>query len=135
MATKIIKALLVEPGKHPKTTYIPLSKNVFNDIVSIDSELGSHTSTFKINDDVAAIYNGDGLLHDLPGNRRLGNKIIAGVFLIVAVDPFGHIRSMPNDILLKYKSMLWYPEQIPSSEIYRSHFDYLYQSLDEPEFS
>ena len=107
MATKIIKAILVEPGKHPKTTYIPLSKSVLNSIISVGSPLENCASTFKINDEVVAIYNENGPLHDLPGNRRLGNKIIAGTFLVAAVDSFDHICSMPTNILLKYKSMFW----------------------------
>ena len=128
MATKIIQALLLEPGQHPKTTYLPASNAIFDAFTGADNE-DSKTVSTEIDDQIYAIYNQDGALQDMDGNRQLKGRIIAGNILIVAADPMGHIQSMTDDVLLKYKSKFWHPETYSSHEVCRSYFNSFYHSL------
>ena len=128
MAVTIIKALLLEPEQHPKTTYLPLSSAVFDAITGADNR-DYKTASMKIDDQIYAIYNQDAALQDAAGNRRLKGQILAGNILIVETDPAGHIQSMTDDVLLKYKSKFWHPETYSSHEVCRSYFNSFYHSL------
>ena len=128
MAKKIIQALLLEPEQHPKTTYLPLSYDVFDAVTGVDGEDGK-TVSVEIDDRIYAIYNQDGALQGLDGNRQLKGQIIAGNILIVQTDPSGHIQSMEDDVLLKYKARFWHFKSYSSLELYRSYFNSFYHSL------
>ena len=98
--TKLIKVLIVEPGKDPYPKEIP------NTLKSLQSQVGGLIQALYLSD-AAIICNDEGKLLGLPWNRPLfdedGNvyDVIAGTFLIVGLteDDFG---SLTEEQIKKY---------------------------------
>ena len=98
--TKLIKVLIVEPGKNPYPAEIP------NTLESLQSQVGGLIQALYLSD-AAIICNDEGKLIGLPWNRPLfdedGNiyDILVGTFLVVGLteDDFG---SLSDELIQKY---------------------------------
>lgn len=113
-----ITALVVEPGKFPRTVHIDNELHTMQKIVN-----GYIEQYMPFDDDVAIICNEDGKIKGEELNRAIyandasGEKtpdvadIIAGTFLIVYA-PFDSDKfcSLPDDLLEKYEKLFHCPE-------------------------
>ena len=135
MAERMIRALMVEPGKPPHGVWMVLShESLSNAVRNGDDDLG-RARIRKVEPGVYVLYNDGGILLDLPGNRRVGKMAICGVFYVIATDEQGYIMSLPDDTLRRYQRLLWEPEEIPYHELVQAHMDDFLRQLDEIEFS
>ena len=90
--TKLIKVLIVEPGKNPYPAEIP------NTLESLQSQVGGLIQALYLSD-AAIICNDEGKLIGLPWNRPLFDEdgqiydVIAGTFLVAGLteDDFGSL--------------------------------------------
>ena len=104
MVKKEIKALMIEPGKHPVVT-------VLND------DLDSLQKAVSIGNGDCILCNEEGKLIGLEGNRRVGSDIIAGVFYIMSEGEDGDLLSITEEKIKYYTEKFWEPEVFDSPEI------------------
>ena len=105
-----MKALVIEPGKQPRT------EDISPDLKSLQREVGGYIqAVYPWDDPVAIICNEEAKLEGLPMNRALRDEggevydIIAGTFLITGLteDDFGDLT---DDLIEKYTTLFRCPE-------------------------
>ena len=78
-------------------------------------------------DTAEIIANEEGKILDLPANRRLGNDVIAGRFIIVGVDEGEHFKSLSQQDINKYTEQFQEIEMIDQSEVQKNmKFDIIF---------
>ena len=117
MKQKEIKALMVEPGEHPREAVLMNGLDSLQKAVSIGSEHQGLIEIIGINDRICILCNEEGKLIGLEGNRRWGNDIIAGVFYVVGEDGCGNLTSLPDVEMEKYKELFWEPEYFSEAAV------------------
>ena len=105
----MVTALKIEPGKNPVPYWLCDDTEYLNRCVSPDEYLAYKATALKVDKDIAAIYCRDGHLFCLPGNRRVGDRIICGVFYIVRVKD-GKLKSLTDTDVVKYSLKYWETE-------------------------
>ena len=125
--SKIIKALMIEPKMHPRLVYLTATLNAFREAISIGSDELGEVQSQKLKRNVYVIFNSDGLLSGLDVNRRVKNKILAGVIYIVATDDLFHPISLTEKQIEKYTNRFWNTDEFSDLEI----VEYMLDSLDE----
>ena len=102
---------MVPPGEKPCEVTL-LDDPVFLSLaVSIGALEEYSDSWLSLEGDVGIIYNEDGHLWDLKGNRRVGEKILAGNFYIVGCKD-GELISLTEKQMEHYFARLFIPEEI-----------------------
>lgn len=76
-ACEYIQVLKVEPGKAPESVSMP------NTLKSLQAAVGGYIEAVGLDCGATLICNEEGKLMGLPANRRLGDDVIAGTFLVV----------------------------------------------------
>lgn len=76
-ACEYIQVLKVEPGKAPESVSMP------NTLKSLQAAVGGYIEAVGLDCGAMLICNEEGKLMGLPANRRLGDDVIAGTFLVV----------------------------------------------------
>lgn len=117
MHTKKIKALMVEPGKHPMVTTLDNNLDALQKAVSIGTDYQGLIEIISIGDSDCLLCNEEGKLIGLEGNRRLGNDIIVGVFYIMSEDEKGNLVSLTDEKIQYYSELFWGSEQFDRTEI------------------
>ena len=59
----------------------------------------------------------EGKIIGLPGNRRVGMDVIAGVFYIVGSDRRGNLVSLSQQQIEAYKTRFWEPESLSEQDV------------------
>lgn len=108
-----IKCLMVYPGKEVRTVKIPAS------IKFIKSLIGRELYKIKLSENIILIANKNANIDEF--NRILGNKIILGAFLIVAIKKNKRI-SMKKREITKYKNMFKLRKHQRKIEFYKEEF-------------
>lgn len=116
----MVTALKIEPGKNPVPCQLCDDGEYLNHCVSLDSCLTYTAAALKLDANIAAVYCWNGYLFSLPGNRRVGDHIICGVFYIVRVKD-GHLRSLTDADVVKYSLEYWCAEYFTEDEIMDSY--------------
>ncbi len=111
MKEKTIKALKVEPMKYPEEV------KLINELSELQNAVGGLIEIINLDSSTCMICNEEGKLINLPGNRRLGNDIIAGTFYIVGSNKNGDLVSLPEDKIKLYKEMFYEPEEFSQEDI------------------
>lgn len=91
MSETKIKVLKVEPMKHPEEVALN------NTLRALQAAVGGLIEIINLEEDVCLLCNEEGKLIDLPGNRRVGDDIIAGTFYICGSDGDGELCSLPAE--------------------------------------
>ena len=112
----MVTALKIEPNKSPCTCQVCDNGDYLNHCVSPDSCLVYTAGAIKIDNHIAAVYCRNGHMFCLPGNRRVGDKVICGTFYIVRVKD-GKLRSLTDTDVVKYSLEYWAPESFTDDEI------------------
>lgn len=122
MKERTIKALIVEPGKHPRVITLLNELNALQRAVSIGAESQGLIELFEIEDGVCILCNEEGKLLGLEGNRKIGNDVIAGVFYVVGEDRRGNLISLPEVVLEGYRTRFWEPEFYTPDDIEKAMY-------------
>lgn len=109
-----IKVLVVEPQSKP---YIAI---INNDLESLQAMVGGSIELVSLSDTTDMICNEEGKLMNLPANRRFGNDIIAGRFIIVGSDGGEHFTSISQEDIKSYAQQFNDIEMIDQSEVQNS---------------
>ena len=118
----MVTALIVPPNQHPQITQL-CDDRIFLDLsVSRGTDFMCSAVAISLEKGIAIIYAQDGALLCLPGNRRVGNRIIAGTFCVVGVKD-GNLRSLTDAEIIKYTAQFWESEIFTDNEVFDSYFD------------
>ena len=111
MSETKIKALKVEPMKHPEEVTLN------NTLRALQAAVGGLIEIINLEDDVYLLCNEEGKLIDLPGNRRVGDDIIAGTFYVCGSDEDGELGSLPAEKMNYYEKLFYEPEEFQKTEV------------------
>ena len=122
MSKKTITVLMVEPNEHPKATELHTDLDSLQKAVSIGADYQGLIELVSIDNHAVILCNEEGKLIGLPGNRRLGTDIIAGVFYVVGQDEEGNLVSLSSELMETYKTRFWEPETWTQSDVEHAMF-------------
>ena len=117
MNAKEITVLMVEPGKHPRVTTLGTELDELQKAVSIGADYQGLIEIIDIGNGDCLLFNEEGKLINLEGNRRLGSDIIVGVFYICESDDEGNLVSLSEEKIKYYTERFWEPETFDRAEI------------------
>ena len=118
-----IKVLKVEPMKAPTVVTLNNDLDALQKAVSEGCEHQGLIEIIPIADGVSILCNEEGKLLGLPGNRRLGNDIIAGIFYVVGDNAeTGELCSLTDRQLMFYNVVFAIPEVFTDEEVESSLF-------------
>ena len=122
MKEKCIKALMIEPDKHPCIVELKNDLDSLQKAVSIGAPEQGLIEFVYLEDNVSILCNEEGKLIGLVPNRRLGEDILCGVFYVVAEGNNGDLKSLTEEQQERYTKMFWEPNVIDKSDIERTIF-------------
>ena len=132
--SKIIKALMIEPKKHPRLVYLTATLNAFREAISIGSDEIGEVQSKRLKENIYVIFNAAGLLSGLDVNRKVKNKILVGVIYIVATNESFHPISLTKKQIEKYTNRFWNTEEFSDLEVVEYVLDSLGETLKSFEF-
>lgn len=91
---KVITALMINPGERPVATRLYLRPHFLEYAVSTGSRYLCQPAFFKLKPNVGILYNSEAAMLGLPGNRKLGGKVFAGIIYIIGIDEKGEPASL-----------------------------------------
>ena len=106
----IVTSLMVKPGEYPCPVPLSMSRDFLQCAVSIGATFMGKASMFALAEDAMVIFNPEGVLVGLDGNRRIGDQIITGTFYIVGYED-SEFRSLTNEQIARYTKRFWVPEK------------------------
>lgn len=130
MASKSIDVLMVVAGIKPCKVSIVGTYKSLKYLVNPSLSLISDVEAIMLEKDVALIYNSEGALLGLKGNRKVDKTIIAGTFFVVGVKN-GKIASLTKESEEKYFKRFEKIELYSDSEVSASYWDTWLDKLDD----
>ena len=124
----MVTALIVPPNQHPQITQLCDDRTFLDFSVNRGTDFMCSAIATSLEKGIAIIYAQEGALLCLPGNRRVGNHIIAGTFYVVGVKD-GILRSLTDAEIIKYTSQFWESEIFTDNEVFDSYFDNIIDPL------
>lgn len=106
------RMLVVEPHKVPYEAEVPEDYKQLQRAVG-----GTFECIYPFDDNCFLFCNEEGKLNGLEGNRRIGNDIIAGVFLIAADGRDGQTADMTDSQVRRYTAMFREDEIYTEEEV------------------
>ena len=117
MNRKTITALMVEPNQHPKVVQLQTDLDSLQKAVSIGADYQGLIELLPLEKGVSILCNEEGKLIGIPGNRRIGGDVIAGVFYVIGSDYNHDLVSLTDQQLETYKSHFWEPEDLSAQDV------------------
>lgn len=130
MKNKSIDVLMVVAGVKPCKVGIVGTRKNLKYLVNPNLSLMADIEAIMLEKDVALIYNSEGTLLNLKGNRKVGKTIIAGTFFVVGVND-GIIASLTKEKQDKYYKRFEKIEIYSDSEVSTSYWDTWLDKLDD----
>lgn len=130
MAEKTITALMVAPGEHPGVTTLCCCKQFLDLAVSIGTAEPCEVSFLPLSQRAGILYNREAPLLGLRGNRKVGSRILAGIFYIVGTER-GKLISMPDDLLEYFIERFWEPETYSEKEVDEAFWNSWLDEIDQ----
>ena len=121
MTKETITALMLAPGLQPMVTELYRDLNFIQKAVSIGAEALCSVGEIPLGR-VAVLYGEEAAIYCAPGNRRVGDKCIAGHFYIVGCED-GVLTSLGKEDIEFYRDIFWEPEEIDGSDAVDSYFE------------
>ena len=112
MKEESIQVLKIEPGKAPEAVAIPNTRKAMQQMV------GGYIEVIPL-DDVCLVCNEEGKLMGLPGNRQLGDDIIAGTFFLAGDTLDGGFCSLAQEQIDRWSRYFAQPESFQPGEVER----------------
>ena len=122
MNKKTITALMVEPNEHPKVIHLHTDLDSLQKAVSIGARYQGLIELVNLDDHAVILCNEEGKLIGLPGNRRIGCDVIAGVFYVIGSDKHGNLISLTEQQLETYRARFWEPEAYTPQDVEHAMF-------------
>ena len=131
MKEKTIKALMVEPNKHPCVVDLNTDLDSLQKAVSIGDDQQGLIEFLWLGDNVSLILNESGKINGLMPNRRFYDDILCGVFYVVAENDDGELISLTSEQQEYYTKLFYTPDVIDKSSIENTIFFRLFKAGDE----
>lgn len=131
MKAKTVKALMVEPNKHPCVVDLNTDLDSLQKAVSIGADYQGLIEFVWLKDNVSLLLNEEGKLIGLEPNRRFYDDILCGVFYVVAENDNGELISLTPEQQEHYTSMFYSPDKINKESIENTIFFRLFKAGDE----
>ena len=121
LKTKEIRVLKVEPYKVPYEATLKTDLESLQEAVGIGSpQKNNLIELVSVGKNVSILLNEEGKLLSLPGNRKLGRDILAGVFYVVGDSKSGGLRSLTDSEIEYWSKVFEEPEYYTDSEVMES---------------
>lgn len=120
MKEKQVKALMVEPYKHPCVVELECDLDSLQKAVSIGAPKQGLIEFVYLEDNVSLMLNEEGKLIGLTPNRWLGEDILCGVFYVVAENDDGELMSLTQEQQERYSKMFYDPDVIDKEKVGRT---------------
>ena len=120
MKEKQVKALMIEPYKHPCVVELECDLDSLQKAVSIGAPEQGLIEFVYLEDNVSLMLNEEGKLIGLTPNRWLGEDILCGVFYVVAENDDGELISLTEEQQERYSKMFYDPEVIDKDKVSRT---------------
>ena len=120
MKEKQVKALMIEPYKHPCVVELECDLDSLQKAVSIGAPEQGLIEFVYLEDNVSLMLNEEGKLIGLTPNRWLGEDILCGVFYVVAENDDGELMSLTQEQQERYSKMFYDPEVIDKDKVSRT---------------
>lgn len=124
----MITALMVSPGQIPRVTQIRDDRASLDNAVSIGVDFKCSAASLPVARGIVAIYAYEGVSAGLPGNRKVGKRILAGTFYI-AREVGGELLSLTVADIAKYSYRFRYTEEYTEDEVIDSWFDGIWPAM------
>ena len=120
MKEKQVKALMIEPYKHPRVVELESDLDSLQKAVSIGAPEQGLIEFVCLEDNVSILCNEEGKLIGLTPNRWLGEDILCGVFYVVAENDEGDLMSLTQEQQERYSKMFYDPDVIDKDKVSRT---------------
>ena len=121
----MITALMVKPGEQPCVTQILDDRDFLNCAVSYGAVMPCTAAAVSVERGIVAIYAWEGVTAGLPGNRKVGKRILAGTFYIVKENG-GDLVSLTSDDIARLSFRFRKIKEYTDEEVIDSWFDGLW---------
>ena len=126
MKKEKIRALLIEPMEHPKAFFIQPTMQSFKKLVGADKGKHSGIEAKRLEKNLYVVFNKDRFLTSLKANRRIGDDILVGNMLIVAIDEDRQPISLTDDQEARYTLRFWNVESFDDMDIVEANLNTLF---------
>lgn len=117
MKKEKIKALLIEPMKHPCVVFIEPSIKAFQKAVNQGAIVTGEVEAKKLEKRVYAVFNKDRFLSGLDANRKIDDDILVGAFYVIATNEKYHPKSLTDEQTTKYCLRFWEIEEYDDGDV------------------
>ena len=111
MKEPMIRVLKIEPHKEPQVIHIK------NSLESLQKEVDGYLEIVVLSPTAMMVYNEEGKIIGLEGNRRFNNDVIVGNIIIAGIDDNRDTCSLSDAELKTYMERFKQPEEISQEEI------------------
>ena len=118
----MITALMLNPGEIPHITQIHTDGASLDKAVSIGASFPCSAALLPVARGIVAIYAYEGVSAGLPGNKKVGKRILAGTFYIVR-ESGGVLLPLTVADIAKYSYRFRSVEEYTDEEVIDSWFD------------
>lgn len=121
----MVIALMVKPGEKPCVTQILDDRDFLNCAVSYGAVMPCTAAAVSVERGIVAIYAWEGVMAGLPGNRKVGKRILAGTFYIVR-EISGNLYSLTPDDISRLSFRFRKIKEYSDDDVINSWFDGLW---------
>lgn len=111
MKEPMIRVLKIEPHKEPQVIHIK------NSLESLQKEVDGYLEIVVLSPTAMMVFNEEGKIIGLEGNRRFNNDVIVGNIIIAGIDDNRDTCSLSDAELKTYMEHFKQPEEISQEEI------------------
>ena len=111
MKEPMIRVLKIEPHKEPQVIHIK------NSLESLQKEVDGYLDIVVLSPTAMMVFNEEGKIIGLEGNRRFNNDVIVGNIIIAGIDDNRDTCSLSDAELKTYMERFKQPEEISQEEI------------------
>ena len=111
MKEPMIRVLKIEPHKEPQVIHIK------NSLESLQKEVDGYLEIVVLSPTAMMVFNEEGKIIGLEGNRRFNNDVIVGNIIIAGIDDNRHTCPLSDAELKTYMERFKQPEEISQEEI------------------
>ena len=131
MKAKTVKALMIEPNKHPCVVDLKTDLDSLQKAVSIGADYQGLIEFVWLEDNVSLLLNEEGKINGLMPNRRFYDDILCGVLYVVAENDDSELISLTPEQQEHYTKLFYTPDVINKSSIENTIFFRLFKAGDE----
>lgn len=111
MKEPMIRVLKIAPHKEPQVIHIK------NSLESLQKEVDGYLEIVVLSPTAMMVFNEEGKIIGLEGNRRFNNDVIVGNIIIAGIDDNRDTCSLSDAELKTYMERFKQPEEISQEEI------------------